>query len=1030
MVHSHDFYKLYQETYKKYTKEYSKVCVFLQKGSFYEIYGQQDPKTKEHLNTGWEVMNMLSLQIHTYPDDAPEGMTGYYGGVPVFALDKWASRLTGGGWTVVIMDEVRNGAGVIKGREVVKVLSAGTHIEAAESNKSFFLSSLWLETDCMNAPKFGVATADLTTGQVFLYEGKATGKSDVWHTDDLRHFFQVYPPKELLLFIRGFQLQLEEEELRRTFYIPKAPIHIKNAHKEQQGSFENLVTRLEYLRDHFQPKSSLPLRVWLRCNEDGNSLQERALVCLLRFADDHVSKLADCLQAPMLWHPTQSLQIINNALTQLNLIGSSEQQCVEDLFAAPITPMGKRSLTARLCSPVAEHQLILKRQEEIDWILQSPDLQKDLEIILSGIYDLSRLHRTLLRANIKPTDVIQLNQSYQSTGLLLDRLMNGPFGDMAEIQEKLHLCRKVFSQFFDIVKAEKAQEKEDELGCMLDSVAEKTAEAEKKIAGIYAKANEFLQELIVDCGVAGNSVYYRPTEKNMFCVHASKTVMKQMEKNIKQAPREIQEKYFNISFKSLTSAGRIEHSSLDKFQSELDSAKGLFSRSQSHDLPVVCFEYVNQTRLLWQSLEDWILTVDLALSMAKTAKRHGWIKPTIETTEGPSRVSIKNLRHPLIEVQKRQSKYVTHNISLGYPDSGQIWLLYGMNASGKSSLMKAIGLATLLAQVGSFVPATEMVLRPFRRLATRILNQDNLWAGLSSFAVEMSELREILAVADEETLVLGDELCAGTESISGTSIVAAGIQYLHKAGARCVLATHLHDLMKLKEITELIGLKVYHLHVEYDSIHDILVYHRILREGPGLSIYGLEVAKALHLPRDMVENAFTLRRKLLGETAIEEAKNSEWCSDVKRHVCSSCGKSCNQLEVHHIQPRADSKKNRNQDGTALNHIRNLAVLCVECHDKHHAGILHIGSVIDTSEGPKREILDLSQFNYKAQPESIRQKKIKKIFSDEQIQSIKDTILKFPGLSMKLYCYKIKVEYNIVITESQLKNLKENNFFCD
>lgn len=1026
MVHSHDFYKLYQETYEKYTKDFKKVCVFLQKGSFYEIYGQQNPNTKVHLNTGWEVMDMLSLQIHTYPDDAPEGMTGYYGGVPVFALDKWASRLTGLGWTVVVMDEVRNGAGIIKGREVSKVLSAGTHIESAESNKSFFLSSLWLETDCMDAPRFGVATADLTTGQVFLYEGKATGKSDVWHTDDLRHFFQVYPPKELLLFIRGFQLHLEEEDLRRTFYIPKAPIHTKNATKEQQGCLENPVMRHDFLRDHFQPKSSLPLRVWLRCAEDGGSLQERALVCLLRFADDHVAKLADYLQAPTLWHPTQSLQIINNALTQLNLVGSTDQQCVEDLFISPVTPMGKRSLTARLCSPVAESDIILRRQQEIDWILQSSDLQKDLEIILSGIYDLSRLHRAILRGSIRATDIIQLNQSYQSIEILLQRLTESAFGDVTEIQVKLQQCRKLFSELFDIAKAERAQEKDGELGCMLDSVGKKTADAEKRIAEIYGKANDFLQGLAGDCGVTGNSVYYRPTEKNMFCVHVSKTVMKTMEKNLKEAPHDIQKKYSHISFKSLTSAGRVEHSVLDGFQSELDSARALFVRCQAVELPVVCFEYANPTRLLWQSLEDWVLTVDLALSMAKTAKKHGWIKPIIETTEGPSRVRIQNLRHPLIEVQKRQSKYVTHDVSLGYPDSGQIWLLYGMNASGKSSLMKAIGLATLLAQVGSFVPATEMVLRPFRRLATRILNQDNLWAGLSSFAVEMSELREILAVADEETLVLGDELCAGTESISGTSIVAAGIQYLHKAGARCVLATHLHDLMKLKEITELNGLKVYHLHVEYNPVKDLLIYHRSLRDGPGLSVYGLEVAKALHLPRDMVEHAFYLRRKLIGEHAVEDAKKSEWSADIQRHKCSSCGKMATDLEVHHLNQRAFAKDGRNSDGTDLNHIRNLAVLCSECHDKHHAGRLHVGEVIDTSEGPKREVVDLTKYAY-TQETSPPKKRSRTHFTAEQIAVIKDMVLKFPGLSLKLYCYKIKTEHNIILSETQLRSLKVNNF---
>jgi DNA mismatch repair protein MutS len=1025
MVHSHDFYKLYQDTYEKYAQNYGKVCVFLQKGSFYEIYGQQDPNTKKHLNTGWEVMDMLSLQIHTYPNDAPGGMTGYYGGVPVFALDKWASRLTNQGWTIVVIDEIRNGAGTIKTRDVVKVLSAGTHIESAENNKSFILASLWLETSFTEAPKFGVAAADLTTGQIFLYEGTATGKSDVWHTDDLRHFFQVYPPKELLIFVRGTTLQLDDEDLRRTFYIPKAPIHIKNASFEQQGSFEKSVIREEYLREHFQPKTSLPLRIWLRCAEDGSSLQERALVCLLRFADDHVPRLADSLQSPQLWHPTQSLQIINNALTQLNLTGSVEQQCVEDLFATPITCMGKRSLTARLCSPVADANLILKRQAEIEWILQSPDLQKDIETVMSGIYDLSRLHRTIIRGSLRATDIIQLNQSYQSIELLCKLLENSPFGNTFEINSSLEKCKKEFTALFDIVKAEKAQSKQDELGFLLNSVAEKTADAENKIAEIYSKAAEFLQQFIQSCGIAGNSVYFKPTEKNMFCVHAPKTILKTIERNLKSSSQEIQSRYKNITFKNLTSSGRIEDPFLDKLQNDLDSAKAHFLRCLGVELPEVCIKYTNETRALWQPIEDWVLMVDLALSMAKTAKKNGWIKPSIETTEGPSRIKIKCLRHPLIEVQKRQTKYVTHDVSLGYPDSGQIWLLYGMNASGKSSLMKAIGLATLLAQVGSYVPATEMTLRPFKKLATRILNQDNLWAGLSSFAVEMSELREILSIADEETLVLGDELCAGTESISGTSIVAAGIQYLYKAGSRCVLATHLHDLMKIEEITCLEGLKVYHLHVEYNPVKDILIYHRNLADGPGLSVYGLEVAKALHLPRDMVENAFRLRRKLIGDITVEEAKQSDWNRDIRRQKCAHCGKCCSELEVHHIKQRAHSKNGRNDDGTDLNHLSNLVVLCETCHDKHHAGDLDIGIVVDTSEGPKREIVDLSQFAYNAPQD--KQKKKKSAFTEDQIKSISNLVRENPGLHSKLYCYKIRLELEIEITEVQFRNLVKNNF---
>jgi DNA mismatch repair protein MutS len=1026
MVHSHDFYTLYQTTYKKYTDLYSQVCVFLQKGSFYEIYGQQDPKTLNYLNTGREVMEMLSLQIHTYPGDGPGGTTGFYGGVPIYTLDKWAARLTSQGWSVVVIDEIKNGAGKVTKREVSRVLSPGTHVDVAETNQSFFVASLWLEPHPTEGPTFGVATADLTTGQVYLYEGHATGKADVWHTDDLRHFFQVFPPKELLLYVRSSNPQFDEEMLRRTLYIPKAPIYTKAATSEHQGQFEKEFTRQEYLQRMFQPQSALPLRIWLHISEDGSSKIERALVCLLRFAEDHAPKLAECLQAPQLWHPKQNLQIINNALTQLNLIGNDSQQCVEDLFASPITPMGKRSLRTRLCSPIANASEIIQRQSEVGWILEAPILkQKQIESALAGIYDLARLHRCIIRGTLKATDVLQLHQSYQSAQMLLSVLKSSPFtNETNTLQVQLKTCIESLLEIVDIQKAVKAQEKQDETGFLLNSIAPFSATAENQIAEIFSQANQWLDTFRHFAGnVSTDSLYFKPTDKNMFCLHASKSLLKTIESAVKSA--DSNSSYKKTHCKTLTSAGRVEHPQLDAFQEKLDGAKATLARAMAIEVPNACIQYAMKTRPVWQPIEEWILQVDLANCMAKSAKENGWIKPEIDTSEGPSRLHIQNLRHPLIEAQKRQSKYVTHDVSLGYETSGQGWLLYGMNASGKSSLMKAIGLATLLAQVGSYVPATEMTLRPFHRIATRILNQDNLWAGLSSFAVEMSELREILSVADDQTLVLGDELCAGTESISGTAIVAAGIQHLYKAGSRFVLATHLHDLMKLPPVTSLQGLQVWHLHVEYDPVQDCLIYHRSLKPGAGSSMYGLEVAKALHLPRDMIESAFEMRRSLLGSSATEDAKESSWNTAITRQKCSSCNSMIEkELEVHHLEERANATPDkRNKDGTALNHVRNLAVLCQVCHDKHHAGLLHVGPVEDTSQGPKRKIIDLSQYAHTPQQEENAVKKSSK-FSAEQITAMQALVRQSPGLTPRLWCFQIQQTLEITISETQFKTLQK------
>ena len=971
MVQSPEFYKQYQDTYKKYTELYGKqVCVFLKKGSFYEFYGQET-STQESLNTAKQVMEIFGIAIHVYPGEAPDGNTGFFGGVPEYTLDKWAAKLTSIGWTVIVIDEIKNGTKIK--REVTKILSPGTHIDSADSNSSFYLSSLWL-----NLPTFGVATTDLTTGQVHIYQGKISGSASSWHADDLRHFFQVYPPKELVLYSEPIQ----EELLRRTLHIPTAPIHQRTF----QEVFESETTRETYLRSIFQPRTALPLRNWL--NTANSEMAEKALCYLLRFAEDHAPNLAKCLQVPRLWHPTENVQIVNNCLTQLNLIKSSEQLCVEDLFTPPITVMGKRGLREYLCSPLTSVTTIKQRQEKLRWLLNQD--QKEIKTALGLITDFPRLHRSIQSGKLGAGDVISYDQSLQGALYLSEILKDSPFDN--NLNESIQEALTQFNTVFDVEKAKKSS---DSLGFLQKEAGLKSYEAENKCQEILNKANNWLKELIRICGVEEESVYFRPTDKSMFLIHSTKTSTKKIEAA----------KYKDLKIKVLTSSSRIEHKFLDSLQAELDVAQATLHRCLSSEVPYACITYSQATSESWQPIESWILSLDLSLSMARTATKYGWIEPTL--IEGKSAaISVENLRHPLIEAQKTQSKYVTHSVSLGNQSTSG-WLLYGMNASGKSSLMKAIGIATLLAQIGSYVPATSMTLTPFHKIATRILNQDNLWAGLSSFAVEMSELREIFQVADHNTLVLGDELCSGTESVSATAIVAAGIEWLHKAGSKFVLATHLHDLTKIESIQSLPSLSIWHLHVEYNHARDILIYHRDLKPGPGSSMYGLEVARALHLPKDMIESAFKIRRQLTGETAIEDIHTSQWNSQLIKKSCELCG-SFTKLHAHHIQERHEAIHNRNKDGTALHDLRNLVVLCNSCHEKQHSGNESIGSVIDTSEG---SILDINPKQTK-----------KSMFTPEILDVIRETRAKSNNIPLKLLVFKLEKEHGIHITEKQLKTL--------
>jgi DNA mismatch repair protein MutS len=276
-------------------------------------------------------------------------------------------------------------------------------------------------------------------------------------------------------------------------------------------------------------------------------------------------------------------------------------------------------------------------------------------------------------------------------------------------------------------------------------------------------------------------------------------------------------------------------------------------------------------------------------------------------------------------------------------------LLYGTNAVGKTSLIRAIGVAVIMAQAGFYVPATSFVYRPYRAIMTRILGNDNLFKGLSTFVVEMSELRVILRMADSNTLVLGDELCSGTEMDSAISIFVAGLQHLYRAGASFIFATHLHEIAGYSEIREMAPrLRLAHMRVFYDKSRDTLVYDRKLQEGAGESMYGLEVCKSLHLPDDFLENANQIRVKYRGVSTktptasiLDDATPSRYSAAKLRRLCELCEKA-RGTEVHHLQHQESADADQFIGHIHKNHPANLASICEDCHREiHTTGTEHV-----------------------------------------------------------------------------------------
>lgn len=368
---------------------------------------------------------------------------------------------------------------------------------------------------------------------------------------------------------------------------------------------------------------------------------------------------------------------------------------------------------------------------------------------------------------------------------------------------------------------------------------------------------------------------------------------------------------------------------------------------------------------------------DILQSKCYIAAKYNYCRPIIQPNNdndndydenGKAYLSFTGIRHPLIEHLQTNELYVTNDMTIGDNETNGI-LLYGTNAVGKTSFIKSIGIAVIMAQAGLFVPCETFVYYPYSSIFTRILGTDNIFKGLSTFAVEMTELRTILTLTDKNSLVLGDELCSGTESDSALSIFTAGLEILHKIKCTFLFATHFHEIVNYAEIQKLSPcLKMMHMEVIYNIETGKLIYNRKLQKGSGDSMYGLEVCKSLNLPQTFLQRAHEIRmkynpeqqnnlalssshfnaKKIVGNCEIcnnvvkeediaKTAKNVKTANTVNTVNTVKTVKATKATEVHHLQYQKNAKKENNYyiGSFHKNHPANLINVCDACHNQIH-----------------------------------------------------------------------------------------------
>jgi DNA mismatch repair protein MutS len=391
-----------------------------------------------------------------------------------------------------------------------------------------------------------------------------------------------------------------------------------------------------------------------------------------------------------------------------------------------------------------------------------------------------------------------------------------------------------------------------------------------------------------------------------------------------------------------TSAEEIDFHILTYICRAIQTTKEEIGKKQTEIFAIILKEIVEKWYTALQNIASYIATADVLQSKAYVAQIYGYCRPEIRENAVKSFVSVRGLRHCLIEHLNMEETYVANDLDLGCnivdASTNRVdgVLLYGTNAVGKTSFIRSLGIAVILAQSGCFVPCSHFVYKPYTAIYSRILGNDNIFKGLSTFAVEMSELRLILKMADENSLILGDELCSGTETESALAIFMSGLLKIHSMGASFLFATHFHEMLRFSEMGEMPNLVCMHMAVEYNRELDCLVYDRKLQEGSGNRMYGLEVCRSLHLSKDFLEKAYELRNKYYPDTRGPLSLPTTTYNAKKiRDMCEICGINLG-TETHHLLQQKDADADGRIGGIHKNHLGNLASICEVCHQKEHS----------------------------------------------------------------------------------------------
>ncbi len=785
--------------YLQIKSQYPDAILMYQVGDFYETF-DEDARIAAH-----------ELQIFLTKRDYGEEKVPL-AGIPLHALENYVGKLITRGYKVAICDQVGEvGKGIVE-RAVTRILTAGTLSEPSllptkENNYLAAIASARAQT--------GLAAIDVSTGEFNV----------TWFTPDempaaLEAELQRLAPVECLL-VEGSRTD--------AYHFPAATMTVTHC---PVYFFEEEAARTRLCR-HFGVQS---LDAY-GCAQAPQAIA--AAGAIIAYLEKMNGALLSLLAGLRSYRTTNYMVLDAHTQRNLDLLRGARSGSLHGsllgVLDRTITPMGARRLRRTVTQPLLDLGQLEARLESVEELYQSPALRSRFTMCLQGLGDLERIAGRVRQGSAVPNEARALREYLKLIPQLRELLLSCNTSLLMELVDELDPCPQVIELIGRALTGAGSEQEDDGrviragFHAELDELIASIRDSKRWMISLEARERE--RTGIKTLKVGFNKVFG-------YYIEVSKAKIYQ-----DLIPKDYERR------QTLTNVERYMTPDLKVHEARILSAEERIEEMERS----IYADVLRQLGIFYTQLmitATAVAKVDVLLSLAEVAAHQGYVRPVLEQGR---HLEISGGRHPVVEYTLDGDVFIPNETLMDAEDGARILLLTGPNMAGKSTYLRQVALITLLAQIGSFVPARSARIGLVDRIFTRVGAEDDIASGKSTFMIEMEETATILHHATRHSLIILDEIGRGTSTYDGLAIARAVVEHLHSvAGARTLFATHYHELASMAD--ELPHLRVYTMAIRDDEQDGIVFLHRVTPGCIGRS-YGVYVAKLAGMPPGIVHRA-------------------------------------------------------------------------------------------------------------------------------------------------------------------------------